>query len=138
MSAGLAIYDTMQLIKPNVATYAVGWTASMGTVLLCAGAPGKRYCMPHATVHMHQTLLAGGGISGQARDIEIQAKEIIRQNDIVRGILSRHTGQPDDRIRRDFDRDFFMSPGDAKEYGIVDEILQPREAEAAVAAGLRR
>jgi ATP-dependent Clp protease protease subunit len=123
ITAGLAIYDTMQLVRPDVATYAVGMTASMGTVLLCAGTPGKRYCMPNATIHMHQAL---GGARGQAADIEIQAREILRENDIIRGILVKHTGQSDERIRRDFDRDFYMNPEQAKEYGMVDEILAKR------------
>jgi ATP-dependent Clp protease protease subunit len=124
ITAGLAIYDTMQLVRPDVATYAVGMTASMGTVLLCGGAPGKRYCMPNATIHMHQAL---GGARGQAADIEIQAREILRENDIIRSILVKHTGQDDERIRRDFDRDFYMNPEQAKDYGIVDEILSRRE-----------
>ncbi|HYM16778.1 MAG TPA: ATP-dependent Clp protease proteolytic subunit [Dehalococcoidia bacterium] len=129
ITAGLAIYDTMQLVRPDVATYAVGVTASMGTVLLCAGAHGKRFAMPNATVHIHQALLGGGGISGQATDIEIQAREILRENDILRGILARHSGQDEERIRHDFDRDFYMHAAQAKDYGIVDEILAPREAE---------
>jgi ATP-dependent Clp protease protease subunit len=124
ITAGLAIYDTMQLVRPDIATYAVGMTASMGTVLLCGGAPGKRYAMPNATIHMHQAL---GGARGQAADIEIQAREILRENDIIRGILVKHTGQDDERIRRDFDRDFYMNPEQAKGYGIVDEILVRRE-----------
>jgi len=124
ITAGLAIYDTMQLVRPDIATYAVGMTASMGTVLLCAGTPGKRYCMPNATIHMHQAL---GGARGQAADIEIQAREILRENDIIRGILVKHTGQSDERIRRDFDRDFYMNPEQAKEYGMVDEILTRRD-----------
>ncbi len=138
ITAGLAIYDTMQLVRPDVATYAVGMTHSMGTVLLCSGTPGKRFVMPNATIHMHQALLGGGGITGQATDIEIQAREILRENDILRGILARHTGQTEDRIRQDFDRDFFMSPEQAKEYGLVDEILAPREREPKPAASLRR
>jgi len=125
ITAGLAIYDTMQLVRPDVATYCVGMTASMGTVLLCAGTAGKRYCMPNATIHMHQAL---GGARGQAADIEIAAREILRENDIIRGILVKHTGQSDERIRRDFDRDFYMNPEQAKDYGIVDEILSRREA----------
>jgi ATP-dependent Clp protease protease subunit len=136
INAGLAIYDTMQLVRPDVATYAVGMTASFGTLLLCAGAPGKRYAMPNATVHMHQALLAGGGISGQASDIEIQAKEIIRLNELLRDILAQHTGQDKERIRVDFDRDFFMTAAEAKTYGMVDEVLDRREVPAP--AGLRR
>jgi ATP-dependent Clp protease, protease subunit len=124
ITAGLAIYDTMQLVRPDIATYAVGMTASMGTVLLCAGTAGKRYCMPNSTIHMHQAL---GGARGQAADIEIQAREILRENDIIRGILVKHTGQSDERIRKDFDRDFYMNPEQAKEYGMVDEILSRRE-----------
>ena len=139
VTAGLAIYDTMQLIRPDVATYCVGATYSMGTVILLSGAKGKRYCMPNATIHMHQALLGGGGIQGQASDIEIQAKEIIRENELLRSIISQHTGQPIDKVKQDFDRDFYMDPTAAKEYGIVDEILQPRElAEIKPAASLRR
>lgn len=138
ITAGLAIYDTMQLVRPDVATYAVGATHSMGTVLLCAGTRGKRFVMPHATIHIHQALLGGGGITGQAADIEIQAREILRENDILRGILARHTGQTEERIRQNFDRDFFMDPQQAKDYGIVDEILMPREKEPRAAASLRR
>lgn len=138
VTAGFAIYDAMQLIRPDIATYCVGGTYSMGTVLLCAGTKGKRYCMPNATVHMHQALLGGGGIQGQASDIEIQAKEIIRENELLREIIARHTGQTVEKIKQDFDRDFFMSPESAKEYGIVDEILAPREAEIKPAASLRR
>ena len=124
ITAGLAIYDTMQLVRSDVATYAVGMTASMGTVLLCAGTKGKRFCMPNSTIHMHQAL---GGARGQAADIEIQAREILRENDIIRGILVKHTGQDDERIRKDFDRDFYMDAEQAKSYGIVDEILTRRE-----------
>lgn len=120
ISAGLAIYDTMQLIEPDVSTIAVGQTASMATVLLCAGAKGKRYALPNATVHMHQAL---GGARGQATDIEIAAKEILRNNEIIRNIIAEHTGQPVERIQRDFDRDFYLDAQGAKEYGMVDEIL---------------
>jgi ATP-dependent Clp protease protease subunit len=137
IEAGLAIYDTMQLAHADIATYAVGVTASMGTVLLAAGTKGKRYAMPHSTVHVHQALLAGGGITGQAADIEIQAREILRLNQLIRDIMVRHTGQPEERIRRDFDRDFFMDPEQAKEYGIVDEILQAPAVPARTPAGLR-
>ncbi len=137
LTAGLAIYDAMQLVRPDVATYCVGMTASMATVLLCAGTHGKRYCTPNSTVHMHQALLGGGGISGQATDIEIQAREILRENDLLRGILAKHTGQDEERIRRDFDRDFFLDPQGAKEYGLVDEILAQREVEVRPVAGIR-
>jgi ATP-dependent Clp protease protease subunit len=120
ITAGLAIYDTMQLIQPDVSTIAVGQTASMATVLLCAGAAGKRFALPNATVHMHQAL---GGARGQAVDIEIAAREILRNNEIIRNIISRHTGQPVERITRDFDRDFYLDAQGAKDYGFVDELL---------------
>ncbi|MEZ4504005.1 MAG: ATP-dependent Clp protease proteolytic subunit [Dehalococcoidia bacterium] len=126
--AGLAIYDTMNLIEPDVSTIAVGQTASMGSVLLCSGAQGKRYALPNATVHMHQAL---GGARGQASDIEIAAREILRENEIIRQILTKNTGQPVEKITHDFDRDFYMSADEAKAYGMVDEILTP----ARVAAG---
>jgi ATP-dependent Clp protease protease subunit len=138
ITAGLLIYDTMQLVRPDIATYAVGMTASMGTVLLCSGTPGKRYCMPNATIHMHQALLGGGGITGQATDIEIQAREILRENAILRGILAKHTGQDEEKIRHDFDRDFFLNPEQAKAYGLVDEILVKREPEQRPKADLKR
>lgn len=118
--AGLAIYDTMQLVRPDVATYCVGMTASMATVLLAAGTPGKRYAMPHATIHMHQAM---GGARGQAVDVEILARELLRENEIIRDILVKHSGQDPERIRKDFDRDFYMNPDQAKEYGLIDEIL---------------
>ncbi|MEX1253863.1 MAG: ATP-dependent Clp protease proteolytic subunit [Dehalococcoidia bacterium] len=118
--AGLAIYDTMQIIRPDVATYCVGVTASMATILLSAGTKGKRYALPHSTIHMHQAM---GGGRGQAVDVEIMAKELLRENEIIRQILVQNTGQNEERIRRDFDRDFYMDPHQAKEYGIVDEIL---------------
>jgi ATP-dependent Clp protease protease subunit len=120
ISAGLAIYDTMQLIRPDVSTICVGLAASMGTVLLCAGAKGKRYALPNSTIHMHQ---AFGGAQGQAADIEIAAREIMRIQDIIRGILVKHTGQPMDKIIHDTDRDFYLNPEAAVEYGLVDEVL---------------
>ena len=124
ITAGLAIYDTMQLARADIATFCVGQTASMATLLLAAGTPGKRYAMPHATVHMHQAM---GGARGQAVDVEIMAKELLRENEIIRQILVTHTGQDEERIRRDFDRDFFMNPVQAKDYGIIDEILSKSE-----------
>ena len=126
ITAGLAIYDTMQLIEPDVSTIAVGQTASMATVLLCAGAKGKRFALPNATVHMHQAL---GGARGQASDIEIAAKEILRNNEIIRNIIAGHTGQPVERVTRDFDRDFYLDAQGAKDYGFVDELLtRPEDA----------
>ena len=128
ISSGLAIYDTMQLITPDVSTIAVGMTASMGTVLLCAGAKGKRYALPNATVHMHQAL---GGARGQASDIEIAAKEIIRNNEIVRGIISRHSGQSLEKVTKDLDRDYYLDAQGAMDYGLVDELLsRPTDAKS--------
>ncbi|GAP62501.1 ATP-dependent Clp protease, protease subunit [Ardenticatena maritima] len=121
--AGLAIYDTMQLIRAPIATFAIGSTASFGTVLLAAGTPGRRYALPNATIHMHQPLIAGGGITGQATDIEIHAREILRLRERLENILAKHTGQPLERIKADTDRDFFMDAHQAKEYGLVDEVL---------------
>ena len=122
--SGLAIYDTMELIGPDVSTIAVGQTASMATVLLSAVASGKRYALPNATVHMHQAL---GGARGQARDIEIAAKEILRNNEIIRNIIASHTGQTKEKVTEDFDRDFYLDAEGAKEYGFVDEILSEAE-----------
>ncbi len=120
ITSGLAIYDTMQLIKPDVSTICVGMAASMGTVLLCAGAPGKRFALPNSTIHMHQAL---GGAQGQASDIEIAAREILRMQDKIRNILVKHTGQTYEKIARDSDRDFYLPAEDAKDYGLVDEVL---------------
>ena len=126
--AGMAIYDTMQLIRAQVSTIAVGVTASFGTVLLAAGAKGKRYALPHATIHMHQPL---GGAQGQATEIEIQAREILRLKEELNGILSRHTGQSIERIADDTDRDRYMTADQAKAYGLLDEVLHPLEVQEA-------
>ena len=120
ISAGLAVYDTMNLIRPQVSTICVGMAASMATVLLCAGTKGKRYALANATVHMHQAM---GGAQGQAADIEIAAREILRMQDKIRQIISAQTGQAYERVARDTDRDFYLSAGQAKEYGLVDEVL---------------
>ncbi len=120
ITAGFAIYDTMQLIRPDVSTICVGMAASMGTVLLCGGAKGKRYALPNSTIHMHQAL---GGAQGQASDIEIAAREIIRMQDKIRNIISEHTGQSYEKIARDTDRDFYMSSEQAEEYGIIDVVM---------------
>lgn len=120
IASGLAIYDTMQLIRPDVSTICVGMAASMGTLLLCAGAKGKRYTLPHSTIHMHQAV---GGAQGQAADIEIAAREIMRLQEIIRNVIAKHTGQPMEKIAHDTDRDFYLGPEQAVEYGIVDEIL---------------
>jgi len=128
VTAGLAIYDTMKLIRPDVSTICVGLAASMGTVLLCAGTHGKRYALPNSTVHMHQPV---GGAQGQASDIEIAAKEILRLQDTLREILSTNTGQTVERIARDSDRDYYLNAEQAVEYGLVDEILQKPEKKEA-------
>ena len=117
---GLAIYDTMQLVRAPVSTIAVGWTASLGTVLLAAGTKGKRYALPHATIHMHP---AGGGARGYAPDVRIQLNELLRVEDLIKDLLAQHTGQSLERLTKDFDRDYFMNASDAVEYGIVDEVL---------------
>ena len=131
ISAGLAIYDTMQLMRCDLATICVGECASMATVLLAGGTKGKRYALPHSTIHIHQ---ARGGATGQAADIEIHAKEVLRRNEVVKEILARHTGRTMEEITRDTDRDFFMDAERAKDYGIVDEILTGGKL-AAVAGG---
>ena len=120
ISAGLAIYDTMQLIRPDVSTICVGLAASMGTLLLCAGAKGKRFALPNSTIHLHQ---AFGGAQGQAADVEIAAREIMRMQELIRSIIAKHTGHPLEKIAHDTDRDFYLNPQQAVEYGIVDEIL---------------
>ena len=122
--SGMAIYDTMQYIKPDVSTICVGLAASLGAILLTAGAKGKRYVLPNSRVMMHQPL---GGTKGQAVDIDIQAKEILRLRESLNKILAYHTGQPVERIARDTDRDFYMSADKAVEYGLVDSILEKRE-----------
>ena len=133
--SGLAIYDTMQLIKSDVATVAVGVTASMGTVLLAGGAKGKRFSLPHSTIHMHQVQ---SGTEGAASDIEIMAKEVLRLQTTLRQILAKHTGQEYEKISADFDRDKWLTANEAVEYGIVDEILQPaRSKDLALIGGAR-
>lgn len=124
VTAGLAIYDTMQFIKPDVATICMGQCASMGALLLAAGAKGRRSALPHSRIMIHQPL---GGVQGQATDIDIQARELLKMKDTVHQILVEHTGQPIERIRQDTERDFFMSGEEALEYGIVDKIIKKRE-----------
>jgi ATP-dependent Clp protease protease subunit len=124
VTAGLAIYDTMQYVKPDVATTCIGMAASMGALLLAAGAKGKRYGLPYSRVMIHQPL---GGAQGQATDIEIQAREIVRLREVTQEILSKHSGQSMERIMADTDRNFFMSAQEAKDYGIIDEIFDPRK-----------
>ena len=126
IASGLAIYDTMQLIRPEVSTICVGMAASMGTVLLCSGAKGKRYALPNSTIHMHQAV---GGAQGQAADVEIAAREIMRMQELIRSIIANHTGQTMEKIARDTDRDFYLNAEQATEYGIIDEILTKPEKE---------
>ena len=125
VTASLAIYDTMQYIKPAIETICMGQAASGAALLLAAGAKGKRYALPHARIMIHQPY---GGAQGQASDIQIQAKEILRMRHELDRIISSHTGQPLERIEKDSDRDFFMSPEEAKEYGLIDEVIHSREA----------
>ncbi|KXG78032.1 ATP-dependent Clp protease proteolytic subunit [Fervidicola ferrireducens] len=123
VTAGLAIYDTMQYIKPDVATICIGMAASMGAVLLAGGAEGKRYALPNSRIMIHQPW---GGVQGKALDIETQAKEILRLREVLNDILVKHTKQPLDKIERDTERDFFMSALEAKEYGLIDEVIYKR------------
>ncbi len=120
VTAGLAVYDTMQFVKCDVATYCVGQAASMAALLVTAGTKGKRFCLPHSRVLIHQPW---GGVQGQAADISIQAKEILRLRDRINEILAHHTGQPLEKIEKDTDRDYFMSGEEAKTYGLVDEVI---------------
>ncbi len=122
VTAGLAIYDTMRSLSCPVATTCVGFAASFGSMLLMAGDKGLRRSLPHARIHIHQPLIQGG-IGGQATDIDIHAREILHTRDVLNGIIQHHTGQPLERIRRDTERDYFMSPEEAMEYGIIDEVL---------------
>lgn len=124
ITAGLAIYDTMQFVKCNVATYCVGQAASMGALLLCAGTRGKRFSLPNSRIMIHQPW---GGVQGTAEDISIQTKEILRLREKVNEILSKHTSRPIEKVREDTDRDFFMSAAEAKEYGILDEVITSEE-----------
>jgi ATP-dependent Clp protease protease subunit len=122
VTAGLAIYDTMQFVKPAVATYCVGQATSMGALLLCAGTKGKRFALPNSRIMIHQPW---GGVEGAATDISIQAKEILRLREGINDILAKHTGQTLEKIRQDSDRDYFMSAEEAKAYGIVDDVIYP-------------
>jgi ATP-dependent Clp protease protease subunit len=121
VTAGLAIYDTMQLIRPDVSTICLGMAASMATILLTSGAKGKRYALPHSTIHMHQVL---GGAQGQAADVVIAAKEIMRLDGIIRTLMMKHTGQTAEKLMHDMDRDFYLDPIQAIEYGLIDQVLQ--------------
>jgi len=128
VTAGLAIYDTMQYVKPQVSTTCMGMAASMGALLLAAGAKGKRFSLPHSRIMIHQP---SGGFGGQASDIELHAKEILRLKAKLNEIIMKHTGQPLERIEKDTDRDYFMGAGEAKEYGLIDEVVIKKPARAA-------
>lgn len=137
VSAGLAIYDTMQFVRPTVSTICIGMAYSMGAVLLAGGTNGHRYALPHANILIHQPL---GGAQGQATDIQIHAKEILRTREVLNGILSRHSGQPIERVEQDTERDFFMTPEQAKDYGLIDDIITASTpaAQEVVGAGSSR
>ena len=126
VTAGLAIYDTMRYVRPDVATFCMGQAASMGAFLLSAGAKGKRYALPHSRILIHQPL---GGFSGQATDIDIHAREILRTRDTLNNLLASHTGQPIERIKNDTERDYFMSGVEAKDYGLIDEVIEKKAPE---------
>lgn len=130
--AGLAIYDTMQLIRAPVSTIAVGWTASMGTVLLAAGRKGKRYALPHATIHVHSAM---GAARGSAPDVRIQLNEMMRLQEVIEVLLSKHSGQPIEKVRKDIERDYFMDGKGAVEYGLIDEVLEPPASKAQAVSG---
>jgi ATP-dependent Clp protease protease subunit len=132
VTAGLAVYDTMQYIKPDITTVCIGQAASMGAVLLTAGTAGKRYSLPNSRILIHQPM---GGFQGQASDIEIQAREILRMKDTLNQILVKHSGRSLDRIRNDTDRDYFMSGSEAKEYGLIDHVIANREDLDIIAEG---
>ena len=134
VTAGLAVYDTMQYIKPDITTVCIGQAASMGAVLLTAGTAGKRYSLPNSRILIHQPM---GGFQGQASDIEIQAKEILRMKDTLNQILVHHTGVSMDKIRNDTDRDYFMSGSEAKEYGLIDHVIANREDLDHIAEGAK-
>lgn len=133
ITAGLAVYDTMELISPEVSTFCIGFAGSMGTVLLAAGAHGKRYALPNATIHYHPALIQGG-LAGSAPDIEIHARELLRLQERNLDILSRHTGKPVDQLRADFQRDRFFSAEQAQEYGLVDQVVESQPSGAATAS----
>ncbi len=124
VAPGFAIYDAMQYVSPPIATVAVGRAASFGTILLMAGTKGRRMALPNARIHLHQPLVAGRGITGQATDLDIHAREILRVRDELNRLISKHTGQPLERVERDTDRDFFLSPEEAIQYGLIDMVIE--------------
>jgi ATP-dependent Clp protease protease subunit len=124
VSAGFAIYDTMQYVQSPISTVCIGRAASFGTVVLMAGAKGKRFSLPSSTIHMHQPLIGGKGLQGQASDLDIHAREIVRIRTVLNELIAKHTGQALERVERDTDRDFFLTPEEAIEYGLIDAIIQ--------------
>jgi ATP-dependent Clp protease protease subunit len=138
VASGFAIYDTMQYVKPPISTVAVGRAASFGTILLMAGAKGRRFALPNTRIHMHQPLISGRGLSGQATDLDIHAREIIRLKQVLNELIAEHTGQPLERVERDTDRDYYLSPEEAITYGLIDGMIESVDPVAEVAtAGAR-
>ena len=135
VTAGLAIYDTMQYVRAPISTVCIGRAASFGTVILMAGEKGKRFSLPNATIHMHQPLIGGKGLQGQASDLDIHAREILRIRTVLNDLIAKHTGQPLERVERDTDRDFFLNPKEAVSYGLIDGIIEQTPAQ--VVAALR-
>ena len=126
ITAGFAIYDTMQYVRSTISTVCIGRAASFGTVILMAGAKGRRFSLPSSTIHMHQPLIGGKGLQGQASDLDIHAREIIRIRTVLNELIAKHTGQPLERVERDTDRDYFLSPLEAVEYGLIDGIIEQK------------
>ena len=137
VTAGFAIYDTMQYVRSPISTVCIGRTASFGTVLLMAGAKGRRFSLPNATIHMHQPLIGGKGLQGQASDLDIHAREILRIKVVLNELIAKHTGQPLERVERDTDRDYFLNPVEAVEYGLIDGIIASTPAAVLTAAATR-
>jgi len=138
VASGFAIYDTMQYVKPPIPTVAVGRAASFGTILLMGGAKGRRFALPNTRIHMHQPLISGSGLSGQATDLDIHAREIIRLKQVLNQLIADHTGQPLERVERDTDRDYYLSPEEAIAYGLIDGVIESVDAVAEVAGAAAR
>ncbi|MDQ6772783.1 MAG: ATP-dependent Clp protease proteolytic subunit [Candidatus Dormibacteraeota bacterium] len=138
VASGFAIYDTMQYVPPPISTITIGRAASFGTVLLMAGAKGRRFALPNSRIHLHQPLITGSGITGQATDLDIHAREIVRIKDELNRLIAKHTGQPLERVERDTDRDYFLSPEEAIEYGLIDGMIDAPPKVLEAASGGRR
>ena len=137
VTAGLAIYDTMQYVQAPISTVCIGRAASFGTVILMAGAHGKRFSLPNATIHMHQPLIGGKGLQGQASDLDIHAREILRIRTVLNELIAKHTGQPLERVERDTDRDYFLNPKEAVQYGLIDGIIAATQVPAPALAAAK-